>query len=201
MSAPSAKAERLLDRALAAGLLATLLAGLLAAPLAPLLSASGSQLGSALHELFSPLCHQDPARSPALFGVALPLCWRCLGVLLGATALALFHRRLRPLIAPRDWLLLLCLGALDWALKLHGWVPDWGAERLLSGLLLGLGLGLLCQRVRGRMGAWIARSETAQASETRSRLRGLFRPLPVHSEKRAACATVTRSAAAMSASR
>jgi uncharacterized membrane protein len=44
------------------------------------------------------VCHQMPARSPHLFGVQLPLCWRCTGIALGSVALVawLFAKRRLP---------------------------------------------------------------------------------------------------------
>ena len=44
------------------------------------------------------VCHQNPARSPHLFGAQLPLCWRCAGIVCGALAFVvwLFHKRRLP---------------------------------------------------------------------------------------------------------
>jgi uncharacterized membrane protein len=46
------------------------------------------------------VCHQMPARSPHLFGVQLPLCWRCTGVALGSLAFLawLFAKRRLPAV-------------------------------------------------------------------------------------------------------
>lgn len=44
------------------------------------------------------VCHQMPARSPHLFGVQFPLCWRCSGILFGSFAFLvwLFWKRRLP---------------------------------------------------------------------------------------------------------
>ena len=47
------------------------------------------------------VCHQLPGRSPHLFGVQLPLCWRCTGIFFGALALFLWllaKKKLPPLL-------------------------------------------------------------------------------------------------------
>ena len=46
-------------------------------------------LAEALHHALSPLCHQDPARSPMIEAHALGACWRCVGVHLGAVLVLL----------------------------------------------------------------------------------------------------------------
>src|ERR1044072_8176919 len=46
------------------------------------------------------VCHQLPERSPHLFGVQLPLCWRFTGILFGALALlcwVVIRKRVPPL--------------------------------------------------------------------------------------------------------
>jgi uncharacterized membrane protein len=48
------------------------------------------------------VCHQIPARSPHLFGVQLPLCWRCTGVALGSLAFLFWLLTKRRL--PALWL-------------------------------------------------------------------------------------------------
>jgi uncharacterized membrane protein len=44
------------------------------------------------------VCHQMPARSPHLFGVQLPLCWRCTGIAIGSLTFLvwLFAKRRLP---------------------------------------------------------------------------------------------------------
>jgi uncharacterized membrane protein len=82
-------------------------------------------------------CHQLPARSPHLFGVQLPLCWRCTGILLGALALLCWlvkTKRLPPLLPCILLALLLPLDVL-YNVVTHG--DGHNARRLLTGLLWG----------------------------------------------------------------
>ena len=46
-------------------------------------------------------CHQLPARSPHLWGLQMPLCWRCSGILFGTLALLvwLFTKKRLPALA------------------------------------------------------------------------------------------------------
>src|SRR2546423_12859121 len=83
------------------------------------------------------VCQQLPARSPHLFGVLLPLCWRCPGILFGALALffgLLARRRTPPLIICILLSLLLPLDVLQ-AVLTHG--DGNNARRLVTGLLWG----------------------------------------------------------------
>jgi uncharacterized membrane protein len=82
-------------------------------------------------------CHQLPARSPHLFGVQLPLCWRCTGLLFGSLALfcwLLKAKRMPPLLPCLLLALLLPLDVLQ-AVLTHG--DGDNARRLLTGLLFG----------------------------------------------------------------
>ena len=83
------------------------------------------------------VCHQLPERSPHLFGVQLPLCWRCTGILLGALALFLWltaKKKLPPLL---PCLLLSLLLPLDvfYNIITHG--DGDNARRFITGLLWG----------------------------------------------------------------
>jgi uncharacterized membrane protein len=82
-------------------------------------------------------CHQLPARSPHLFGVQMPLCWRCSGILFGALALfcwLLAKKRLPPLAPCVLLALLLPLDVLH-AVVTHG--DGDNARRFVTGLLWG----------------------------------------------------------------
>lgn len=82
-------------------------------------------------------CHQLPARSPHLFGVQLPLCWRCTGLVLGALALfvwLLTKKRLPPLVA---CLLLAFPLPLDVLYNVVTGGEGDNARRLVTGLLWG----------------------------------------------------------------
>ena len=82
-------------------------------------------------------CHQLPARSPHLFGVQLPLCWRCTGILFGALALLcwlLARKRMPPLL---PCVLLALLLPLDVLYNVVTRGDGDNARRLLTGLLWG----------------------------------------------------------------
>ena len=82
-------------------------------------------------------CQQLPERSPQLFGVQLPLCWRCTGILLGALALfcwLLAKKRVPPLLPCLLLSLLVPLDVLH-AILTHG--DGNNARRLITGLLWG----------------------------------------------------------------
>ena len=82
-------------------------------------------------------CHQRPERSPHLFGVQLPLCWRCSGIFLGALALfcwLLARKRVPPLLACLLLSLPLPLDVL-YAILTHG--DGDNARRFITGLLWG----------------------------------------------------------------
>ena len=113
-----------------------------AALMAPYLAAAGySALTLAIVFFFSPVCHQDPARSFWVFGGPVAVCARCLGIYLGAAVGAWIP-------APRRVLLsgLVLFAALNLAdvltevAALHG---NWKLTRFLLGALLGLAAGAL----------------------------------------------------------
>lgn len=82
-------------------------------------------------------CHQLPERSPHTFGVQMPLCWRCTGILIGALALLcwlLAKKRLPPLALCLLLALLLPLDVLH-AILTHG--DGDNARRFVTGLLWG----------------------------------------------------------------
>jgi uncharacterized membrane protein len=82
-------------------------------------------------------CHQLPARSPHLFGVQMPLCWRCTGILFGALALLGWlagTKRLPPLL---PCILLALLLPLDVLYNVLTHSDGDNARRLLTGLLWG----------------------------------------------------------------
>ena len=83
------------------------------------------------------VCHQLPERSPHLFGVQLPLCWRCTGILFGALALFIWltaRKKIPPLAL---CLLLSLLLPLDvfYNVITHGQGDN--ARRLVTGLIWG----------------------------------------------------------------
>jgi uncharacterized membrane protein len=82
-------------------------------------------------------CHQLPARSPHLFGVQMPLCWRCTGILFGALALFLWLVRTKRLPPLPACLLLSLLLPLDVLYNVLTHSDGDNARRLLTGLLWG----------------------------------------------------------------
>lgn len=83
-------------------------------------------------------CHQLPERSPHLFGLQLPLCWRCTGIALGAAALISWlvkTKRLPPLALS---LLLAAALPLDVLLNALGGVGLDNPRRFLTGVLWGV---------------------------------------------------------------
>lgn len=82
-------------------------------------------------------CHQRPERSPHLFGVQFPLCWRCTGILAGVVilfVLLLYRRRLLHFWPSLVLSLLMPLDVL-YAIISHG--PGDNGRRLITGLLWG----------------------------------------------------------------
>ena len=83
------------------------------------------------------VCHQLPGRSPHLFGVQLPLCWRCTGILFGALALffwLLAKKKLPPLAI---CILLSLLLPLDVFYNVFTHGDGDNARRFITGLLWG----------------------------------------------------------------
>lgn len=82
-------------------------------------------------------CHQLPARSPHLFGVQMPLCWRCTGILFGALALFVWLVRTKRLPPLPVCLLLSLLLPSDVLYNVLTHSDGDNARRLLTGLLWG----------------------------------------------------------------
>ena len=83
-------------------------------------------------------CHQLPERSPHLFGLQLPLCWRCSGIALGAAVLLsclVKTKRLPPLALS---LLLAAALPLDVLLNVLGGGGLDNPRRFLTGVLWGV---------------------------------------------------------------
>ena len=110
--------------------------------MAPYLSSSGYSLAAlAIFWFFSPVCHQDPARSFWLFGVPVAVCARCLGIYVGAAMGAWIPAPRRMLLAA----LLLAASAnlADVLTEAAAWHGNWKLTRVLLGALLGLAAGSL----------------------------------------------------------
>lgn len=108
-------------------------------------------------------CHQLPVRSPHLWGVQLPLCWRCTGILTGVLALLvwmLWKRRVPPLRLSVALALLLPLDVLHAIIT--GGQGD-NARRLLTGVLWGIFGTSLFLRFIKRAAVWLSPSGHARA--------------------------------------
>jgi uncharacterized membrane protein len=121
-------------------LIALLLAG--AAVAVPWLFAHHSfALGLALDRGFALICHQRPERSFWIFGGAVAVCSRCLGIYLGAAAGLLF--RTSRTLAFRLLIAAAALNLLDALTELAGLHGNWLAVRFVFGLTLGTAAALL----------------------------------------------------------
>ncbi len=117
---------------------------LIVAPfLPPLLLAAGvGELAVALDGLWAPFCHRLPERSIFLLGAPLPLCSRCLGLVVGlgaGLAAAWPYAGLRAL----RWAVSFGLAFLFVELTTQdlGWHPVFHPTRLLSGFLVAYPIG------------------------------------------------------------
>ncbi len=118
--------------------------------LSPLLLAQSSpgsgEAGFLARLFFSPVCHQEVARSFSLWSKPLAVCARCTGIYAGFTLAVLAYpavrsRRLPPLQLP-GLAAFLALTALDYAGTVLGIWENTMLSRSLTGLVAGLGLGL-----------------------------------------------------------
>ena len=111
-------------------------------------------------------CHQLPARSPHLWGLQMPLCWRCSGILFGTLALLVWlftKKRLPALALSVPFALLMPLDVLHAVLT--GGDGD-NARRFVTGALWGLFgtgaalrfIGLVGARLRAPRGLSAARA-------------------------------------------
>lgn len=102
---------------------------------------------------FSPICHQDTARSFSLFGTLLPVCHRCFGIYFSFWLVVLvypmfFRKKSQDVSLPILIVFLLPM-MLDYSCDVAGiWKND-AYSRSISGAIAGVGLGLMMTR------AWI----------------------------------------------
>jgi uncharacterized membrane protein len=83
-------------------------------------------------------CHQIPERSPHVFGLQLPLCWRCTGIAAGALLLFIFILRTRRLPGLWPSLIISSLMPLDVLLAVGGFWPGHNGVRFVTGTLWGI---------------------------------------------------------------
>ena len=124
-------------------LVATLPASLAgAAVMAPYLSAGGySLIALAIFWFFSPVCHQDRARSFWILGAPVAVCARCLGIYLGAALGAWIPAQRRTLLFALATAATANL--VDWVTEAAGLHANWISVRFELGLLLGGAIGAL----------------------------------------------------------
>lgn len=118
---------------------------------------------------YSPVCHQDPARSFLLWEWPLSACHRCTGIYVAFTLTVLLFPLLRRhslfhSFSFRRLVIFLFPLLLDYILDVAGVWKNSGASRSLTGLVAGAGLALFT--VPAWMEAW---SFTRRGSSNQSR--------------------------------
>jgi uncharacterized membrane protein len=97
-------------------------------------------------------CHQIPERSPQLFGVQFPLCWRCTGIAAGTVALAIYIFKNKRM--PGAWLsfVLAALLPLDvFSVRAGLWGGD-NRIRFITGVIWGIfGIAFCARLIAGAM--------------------------------------------------
>lgn len=110
-----------------------------AAVVAPYVSASGYSLFAlAIFWFFSPVCHQDPARSFWILGAPVAVCARCLGIYLGAAVGAWIPAPRR--VAVSFLAAAAAVNGLDVLTETAGIHGNWLGVRFALGLALGAGM-------------------------------------------------------------
>lgn len=113
-------------------------------------------------------CHQIPGRSPHVWGVQLPLCWRCSGILVGSLVLLFWligTKRLPPLAL---CILLALLMPLD---VFHAIITRGDGDntrRLLTGLLWGFCATTAALRLIRLLSLRLSRAGTTPAPDAGS---------------------------------
>lgn len=139
--APSPSSARAFAPAIALRVVGFFLAALPFLP--PILSRFGAhELAETLASPWQYSCHQMPSRTMSLLGEMLPLCSRCLGLVVG---LGLGLAAAWPYYGPRVLRLSMTAGCLFLFFELTtqdlGWHPVFHPSRLLSGLLVAFPAG------------------------------------------------------------
>jgi uncharacterized membrane protein len=121
-------------------------------------------------------CHQMPERSPHIFGVQLPLCWRCTGIAVGTLILVLSLLKRKRLPSFSISLPFAALLPLDVFSAMFGFWPGHNSIRFFTGILWGvfgtvvvLRLGVLVLGELRRLkccAAWNTRSAPRSASRS-----------------------------------
>jgi uncharacterized membrane protein len=100
------------------------------------------------------VCHQRPERSPHLFGVQMPLCWRCSGILIGALLLFIWLLATKRLPSLLFSLAFAVLMPLDVLTAMAGLWSGHNSLRLITGLLWGWFGTSLCLQLLRREDPW-----------------------------------------------
>jgi uncharacterized membrane protein len=112
-------------------------------------------------------CHQRAERSPHLWGVQMPVCWRCGGILVGASVFLVWlvkKKRLPPFALSLALALLLPLDVL-YAVVTHG--DGDNLRRLLTGVLWGIfGTGATLHLLKFAIEARVRRTGRTAASRS-----------------------------------
>ncbi len=104
-----------------------------------LLTAIARALYDAVMLICSIWCHQILERSPQIFGLQGPLCWRCSGIAAGILILLVYIFALRRSMAPLAISLLLALLLpLDVLANSLGFTAEENARRLITGIIWGI---------------------------------------------------------------
>lgn len=100
-------------------------------------------------QMFSPVCHQLPGRSPHIHGIPWAICHRDAGVYWGLPVGALLFGLSRSVPAwlgrrmPLVFALALIPMGLDWGMDAAGWVTNSPLSRIMTGAVFGTTAGYL----------------------------------------------------------
>jgi len=97
---------------------------------------------------FSPVCHQDPARSFWILGAPVAVCARCLGIYLGGAVGAWIPAPRRVLLP--GLALFAALNLADVLTEAAAWHGNWKLTRFFLGALLGMAAGSMVANSRKR---------------------------------------------------
>ncbi|MDQ3255816.1 MAG: DUF2085 domain-containing protein [Acidobacteriota bacterium] len=106
-------------------------------------------------------CHQLPERSPYMWGVQMPLCWRCGGILIGAATLLVWLLATRRLPRLRISFVLALLMPLDVLYTIFSHTDGSNTRRLVTGMLWGVfgssAILRLIEKLHGSLPRFVAR--------------------------------------------